>query len=66
VVGFAADVFHVPLGIAGGALVLWAAVVAGLGLSRPQFPGGAAGQRALIAVTVVLVATVIGIAAQVG
>lgn len=64
--GFGADVFKAPLGIAGGVLVLWAALIAGLGLSRPQFPGGVAGQRALIAVTVVLVAVVVGVAVQVG
>jgi hypothetical protein len=63
---FAADTFHVALGIAGGALVLWAVLIAGIGLSRPQFPGGAGGQRAVIAVTVVLAAVVMGVAFQVG
>lgn len=62
----AADTFHVPLGIAGGVLVLWAAVIAGLGLRQEKFPGTVGGQRVVVAITVILVATVIGIAAQVG
>jgi hypothetical protein len=63
---FAADTFHVALGIAGGAFVLWAVLVAGIGMARPQFPGGIGGQRAVIAVTVVLAAVVMGVAVQVG
>ncbi len=63
---FAADTFKVPFGIAGAVLVAWAALVAGLGLSRGGFPGGATGQRALIAVTVVIVVVVMGVAVQVG
>lgn len=63
---FAADTFHVALGIAGGAFVLWAVLVAWIGLTRPQFPGGVGGQRAVIAVTVVLTAVVMGVAVQVG
>ncbi len=42
--------------IAGGALVVWALIVSlGLGLRRPDFPGGAGGERIVIAITVVLV-----------
>jgi hypothetical protein len=63
---FATDTFHVALGIAGAAFVLWAVLVAGVGMSRPQFPGGVAGERAVIAVTVVLAAVVMGVAVQVG
>jgi hypothetical protein len=63
---FAADTFHVALGIAGAAFVLWAVLVATIGLTRPQFPGGVGGQRAVIAVTVVLAAVVMGVAVQVG
>jgi uncharacterized cupredoxin-like copper-binding protein len=50
-----------PYYIAGGALVAWALIVSiGLGLRRPDFPGSAAGQRAVIAISVVLVfATVV-------
>jgi hypothetical protein len=35
-------------------------------MARPQFPGGIGGQRAVIAVTVVLAAVVMGVAVQVG
>jgi hypothetical protein len=62
----AADTFHVALGIAGAVFVLWAVLVATIGLTRPQFPGGVGGQRAVIAVTVVLAAVVMGVAVQVG
>jgi plastocyanin len=42
--------------IAGGALVVWALIVSlGLGLRRPDFPGGGGGERIVIAITVVLV-----------
>jgi hypothetical protein len=47
----------VPFYIAGGLLVAWALVLSlGLGLRKPDFPGSLAGQRAVIAVTAVLVA----------
>jgi hypothetical protein len=47
----------VPFYIAGGLLIGWALVLSlGLGLRKPDFPGSVAGQRAVIAVTVVLVA----------
>ncbi len=47
----------VPFYIAGGLLVSWALVLSlGLGLRKPDFPGSVAGQRAVIAVTAVLVA----------
>jgi hypothetical protein len=62
----AADTFKAPFGIAGAVLVAWAALVASFGLSRGGFPGGLRGQRAVIAVTVVIVAVVMGVAVQVG
>src|SRR2546429_8243453 len=40
---FAADTFHVALGIAGAAFVLWAALVGGIGLTPPRLPGGTGG-----------------------
>jgi hypothetical protein len=47
----------VPFYIAGGLLVSWALVLSlGLGLRKPDFPSSVAGQRAVIAVTAVLVA----------
>jgi plastocyanin len=51
-----AEKSKVPFYIAGGALVVWALIVSlGLGLRRPDFPGGAGGERIVIAITVVLV-----------
>jgi hypothetical protein len=51
-----AEKSKVPFYIAGGALVVWALVLSvGLGMRKPEFPGNAAGERAVIAVTVVLV-----------
>jgi plastocyanin len=43
--------------VAGGVLVAWAIILFALGMSRPDFPGSAARQRGLIAITAVLVAT---------
>lgn len=52
----AAEKSKVPYYIAGGLLVSWALIVSlGLGLRRPDFPGNAAGQRAVLAITAVLV-----------
>jgi len=52
----AAEKSKVPFYIAGGVLVVWALTVSlGLGLRRPNFPGSLTGERATIAVTVVLV-----------
>jgi hypothetical protein len=46
-----------PYYIIGAVLVVWALVVSlGLGLRKPEFPGGQSGQRAVIALTAVLVA----------
>jgi plastocyanin len=52
----AAEKSKVPFYVAGGVLVAWALVVSlALGLRRPEFPGGQAGERAVIAISVVLV-----------
>jgi plastocyanin len=52
----AAEKSKVPFYIAGGLLVVWALVVSlALGLRRPEFPDNQAGQRAVIAISVVLV-----------
>jgi uncharacterized cupredoxin-like copper-binding protein len=51
-----AEKSKVPFFVAGGLLVAWALIVsAGLGLRRPDFPGGLGGQRAVMAITAVLV-----------
>jgi plastocyanin len=47
--------------LAGGLLALWAVVVSvGLGLRRPDFPGGRGGQTAVIAITAILVVAAMG------
>jgi plastocyanin len=52
----AAEKSKVPFYIAGGLLVLWALTLSlGLGMRKPDFPGSLAGQRAVTAVTAVLV-----------
>jgi len=52
----AAEKSKVPFYIAGGVLVVWALTLSlGIGLRRPDFPSSLAGQRAIVAVTAVLV-----------
>jgi plastocyanin len=52
----AAEKSKVPFYIAGGLLVVWALTLSlGLGMRKPDFPGSLAGQRAVVAVTSVLV-----------
>jgi plastocyanin len=52
----AAEKSKVPFYIAGGILVVWALVLSlGLGMRKPDFPGSVAGQRAVVAVSAVLV-----------
>jgi hypothetical protein len=60
----AVDTLKAPFAIVGAVFVAWAAIIAGVGLARPRFPGGAGGQRALIAVTVIITAIVMGVAVQ--
>jgi len=51
-----AEKSKVPFYVAGGLLVVWALTVSlGLGLRKPDFPGSLSGQRAVMAVTGVLV-----------
>ena len=58
----AASVSKVPFYIAGGALALWAVLLATIGLNRPDFPGNLRGQRGVIAVTAVLVLVAVAMA----
>ena len=51
----AAEPSKVPFYIAGGVLVIWAIVLAGLGLSRPSFPFDERGARGVMSVSFVLV-----------
>jgi hypothetical protein len=60
-----ADVSKVPWYIAGGALALWAVVLARLGLRSPTFPGGTGGQRGVIAISLVLAVVAMGAAVYV-
>jgi hypothetical protein len=51
-----AEKSKVPFYIAGGALVVWAAALSlALGMRKPDFPADAMGERAVIAITAVLV-----------
>jgi hypothetical protein len=52
----------VPFYFAGGALALWAVVLAGIGLTRPSFPYIDRGARGVIAISFVLVAIAIAMA----
>jgi plastocyanin len=47
----------VPFYIAGGALAVWAVVLAALGITRPGFPGSRAGRRGVVAASALLVVT---------
>jgi hypothetical protein len=51
----AAEPSKVPFYLAGGAVAVWAVVLAGIGLTRPGFPFDARGQRGVILVSLVLV-----------
>jgi hypothetical protein len=58
----AAEPSKVPFYFAGGALALWAVVLAAIGLTQPAFPFNARGQRAVIGVSLVLVVIAIAMA----
>ena len=52
----------VPFYFCGGALALWAVLLAGTGLSRPEFPGNRTGERGVIGISFVLIVLAIGAA----
>ncbi len=58
----ASEASKVPFYIAGGGLAVWAVLLAGIGLSRPEFPNNAGGQRGVIAISFVLIVVAIGAA----
>ena len=59
----AAEKSKVPFYVAGGVLATWAVIVSiGLGMRKPAFPGGLAGQRLVLAISAVLVAGAISTA----
>jgi hypothetical protein len=51
-----------PFYIAGAVLVIWALVLAGLGLTRPAFPYGARGARLVMGGSFVLMVIAMGLA----
>ncbi len=59
----ASEPSKVPWYFAGGVLALWAVILAWIGLSRPEFPYNARGQRVVIAISLALV--VIALAAAI-
>jgi hypothetical protein len=54
-----------PFFIGGGVLAIAAAVVAALGLRNPEFPGDARGQRAVMAIFLLLAVVAMGLAVYV-
>jgi hypothetical protein len=54
----------VPFYIAGAVLVAWAVSLAVVGLTRPAFPFNIRGERAVIAVSLILVAVTIAMAVK--
>jgi hypothetical protein len=58
----AAEPSKTPFYIAGGALALWAVVLAGIGLTRPSFPYNVRGQRGMIGISLVLVVVAMAMA----
>ncbi len=51
-----------PFYIAGGALALWAVVLAGVGLTRPAFPFSSRGQKGVQLISLLLVVVAIAMA----
>ena len=62
VLSSAAEPSKVPFYIAGGALVIWAVGLSAVGLARPSFPINARGERAVMLVSLALVAVAIAMA----
>jgi hypothetical protein len=58
----AAETSKTPFFIIGGALALYAVILATIGINRPGFPYNARGQRGVILMTAVLVVLAIGAA----
>jgi plastocyanin len=59
---FAAAPSKVPFYVAGGALALWAVLLAGFGITRPGFPGSKGGRRGVIGASALLVVAAMGTA----
>jgi trimethylamine:corrinoid methyltransferase-like protein len=55
----AAEPSKAPFYIAGAVLSLWAVVLAGIGLTQPEFPGSERGARGVMTISLVLIVIVI-------
>ena len=58
----ASEPSKVPFYFAGGILALYAVVLAAIGITRPSFPGGSVGARAVMGLSTVLVVVAIAMA----
>ncbi|HEY2320118.1 MAG TPA: hypothetical protein VGH67_17555 [Solirubrobacteraceae bacterium] len=58
----AAETSKTPFFIIGGALAVYAVILATIGIQRPNFPFNARGQRGVVAVTAVMVVLAIAAA----
>ena len=58
----ASEPSKVPFYIAGAVLAAWAVVLAGIGLTQPEFPSSERGERGVIAISFVLMAVAIAMA----
>jgi hypothetical protein len=58
----AAEPSKVPFYLAGAVLVAWAVLLAAAGLTRPSFPYGPTGQRAVMLISLLLAALAIAMA----
>jgi hypothetical protein len=59
---FAAEPSKVPVYVVGAVFATWAVALAGVGLTRPNFPFGVAGQRLVMLVSLLLAAATIAAA----
>jgi trimethylamine:corrinoid methyltransferase-like protein len=50
-----AEPSKVPFYIAGAVLVVWAVVLAGIGLTQPEFPGSERGTRGVMTISLILI-----------
>ena len=58
----ASEPSKVPFYLAGGALAVWAVILATIGLTHPSFPNNLRGQRTVIGISLLLVVITISMA----